>query len=111
MANATARPWKLVSHSGEDVLIGAFEIRGMFGDRAGVYPIFQTSRGAIDGAVVYLHPEDARLIVQAVNSFDSMKAALEEIARVHRCTDDQFRAHAQSIARTALKLAQKEAAE
>ena len=73
----TPGPWTLITHSGENVLIGAFEIRGMFGDKPGIYPIFQQSRSAIDGATVYLHLADALLIATAPDLYTALKYLVE----------------------------------
>lgn len=76
----TPTPWTLTDLSGSGVLIGEFEIRGMFGDKPNVYPIFQKSRNAIHGASIYLHPDDAQYIVRAVNAFEPMWKALKSSA-------------------------------
>ena len=73
----TPGPWTLITRSGEDALIGAFEIRGMFFDKPGIYPIFQQSRSAIDGATVYLHPADAHLIAAAPDLYAALEAIEE----------------------------------
>ena len=62
MPNATARPWKV------EELPVYFRIR----NHEGTYVMEM-----VNGRGMIRTKEDARLIVQAVNSYDAMKAALE----------------------------------
>ena len=103
----TPGPWTLITHSGKDALIGAFEIRGMFFDKPGIYPIFQQSRSAIDGATVYLHPADAHLIAAAPDLYAALETALKtlELAETKVLVGDEGCIWPAEIARAALKKA------
>jgi hypothetical protein len=71
----TRGPWTLTHKHGSNFAVQCFEIRGMFGDSPNVSPIFNKSTSAIDGALIYASPEDARLIAAA----PELLAALENL--------------------------------
>jgi hypothetical protein len=75
-AKHTATPWTLTHIGGSNFAVQEFEIRGMFGDKPNVRPIFNKDRSAIDGATIFCSPEDAAFIVRACNAHDELVKAL-----------------------------------
>ena len=73
MGSPTAGPWTLTHVNGSNFAVQEFEIRGMLGDKPNVYPIFQKDRSAINGATVYVSPENARLIAAAPEMYAALK--------------------------------------
>ena len=82
--NTTPRPWALTHKQGSNFAVQEFEIRGMFGDNPNTYPIFNKDRYAINGTTVNCSPQDAELIVRAVNSHDALVEALELVEEAMR---------------------------
>jgi hypothetical protein len=77
--NHTVTPWTLNHIGGSNFAVQEFEIRGMFGDKPNVHPIFNKDRSAIDGATIFCRQEDAAFIVRACNAHDELVNALEEL--------------------------------
>jgi hypothetical protein len=77
----TATPWTLTHVSGSNFAVQEFEIRGMFGDKPNVSPIFNKNRLAIDSATIFCSPQDAELIVRACNVHDDLVKALKGLIR------------------------------
>jgi len=73
----TRTPWTLTHINGNNFAVQEFEIRGMFGVSPNVSPIFNKDRHAIDGAHIFISPEDAAHIVKCVNVHDELLEALE----------------------------------
>jgi hypothetical protein len=72
----TKGPWTLTHVQGSNFAIQKFEIRGMFGDKPNVYPIFNKDANAIDGTRIFCSPENARLIAAAPELLESLEEAL-----------------------------------
>jgi hypothetical protein len=71
MNKHTPGPWTLKHVQGSNFAVQEFDIRGVFAGHAGVAPIFNRSRHAIDGATIYTSPEDARLIATAPDFYSA----------------------------------------
>ena len=51
----------------------------MFGESPNVYPIFNKSAWAIDGATVCMHPNDANLIAAAPDLLAALKSCVDAL--------------------------------
>ena len=82
--SATPRPWRLDIRGApaSDRDPGNFEqVQGILGadDAAGDHPIVETDSGFYGPG-----PDDARLIVRAVNAFDALLAVAKAVQEMHR---------------------------
>lgn len=96
----TRGPWTLTHISGSNFAVQEFEIRGVFGDKPNVYPIFNRNSGAIDGGTIYCSPENARLINAAPALLENLRN-LVGLAELRGTGLHQYRA-ALDDARTAI---------
>jgi len=78
MSEHSPLPWVAKHISGNNFAVQEFDIRGRFFGKDGVHPIFNKDKSAIDGTHVFVSPEDAALIVTAVNSHAALVEALRE---------------------------------
>ena len=69
----TPGPWTLTHIEGSNFAIQRFEIRGMFGDKPNVYPVFNRSLGAIEGGTICVSPQDANLIAAAPELYKALR--------------------------------------
>lgn len=83
----TPGPWTLTHIRGNNFAIQEFEIRGVLFGNPGKNPIFNKDTSAIDGAHIFVSPEDARLIAAAPEllealrrcKFDSLNMSLADL--------------------------------
>lgn len=68
----TPGPWVLKHISGSNFACQRFEIRGMFGGKPGVAPIFNRDLSSIDGVNICCSPHDARLIAAAPELLEAL---------------------------------------
>lgn len=75
-AQFTPGPWTLTHVQGSNFAVQEFSIRGMFGEKPNVYPIFNRDTSAIDGETIYTSPANARLIAAAPELYDLLGEAV-----------------------------------
>lgn len=85
MSAFTPGPWSAKHIAGNNFAVQCFDIRGMFGDKPHVYPIFNRDESAIDGGYVYTSPANARLIAAAPELYEALRqlASNAEIAKAY----------------------------
>lgn len=76
----TAGPWTLTHKRGNNFAVQEWEIRGMFGDKPNISPIFNVDIFAIHGTTFCASPQDARLIAAAPDLLALAKKLASECA-------------------------------
>ena len=79
MSKHTPGPWTLTHVAGSNFSVQRFEIRGAFGDKPNIYPIFNRALGEIEGARICVSPADARLIAAAPELLEACQASLLQV--------------------------------
>jgi hypothetical protein len=67
-------PWTLKHIGGTNFAVQEFDVRGKFGSKEGIYPIFNKGRDEIYGTTIFTSPEDARLIAAAPDLLEALVA-------------------------------------
>ena len=106
MNKHTPGPWTLTHKQGSNFAVQEFEIRGMFDDKPNIMPVFNKNQFAIDGARIYVSPEDARLIAAAPDLLDSCNALLGLLQLIEKRCDPEL----QEIIRTNHRVGEAQAA-
>lgn len=103
-ATHTPGPWTLTHRGGSNFAVQTFEIRGMFGESPNIYPIFNKNTSGIDGALVHISPENARLIAAAPELLDALEGLLvfAEAAETKMLVGDEGCLWPTEIARAAI---------
>lgn len=83
MSSHTPGPWTLKHVSGSNFAVQRFEIRGMFGSKLGVSPIFNRDTSAIDGASICCSPQDASLIAAAPDLLEALQDSIMALEIVY----------------------------
>jgi hypothetical protein len=81
-AQHTPGPWTLTHVGGSNFAVQTFEVRGMFGDKPNVYPIFNRNSSSIDGGVIHTSPENACLIAAAPDLLEALEAFVARLGNV-----------------------------
>lgn len=81
----TKGPWTLTHISGSNFAVQEFGIRGMFGTKPNVYPIFNRNSAAIDGASVHCSPANAHLMSAAPDLYEAAKLLEDAEAARDEC--------------------------
>lgn len=87
MNKHTPGPWALKHVSGSNFAVQRFEIRGMFGSKPGILPVFNKDTTAIDGTTICCSPQDAALITAAPDLLDAAEKVIQ-MNRQH--AEDQY---------------------
>ena len=85
MTDDTQDRWTLRHVSGSNVHVQEFEIRGMFGDKPCVTPIFNLSNFGVKGTTIHVSPRHARLIAAAPELLAMVRRYASECANCVGC--------------------------